>query len=529
MRVVIIGGGSAGVSAATHLRRQDENIEIVIIEKSNEFAISSCGLPYVLSGKVKDKDEIIGASVTQMRDVFKIDVRLNTEVLNIKADKKILNLSNNEKIFYDRLIIATGAIQLRPDIPGILSDNIFTLNSLYSTQKIIDYYYGLEAKNVIILGCGFVGLRVAEALIKNGARVTIIEKSNQILNEFDYDFAKMVNHKLSNTGVNIITSTSIKEFLVDKVVLSNGEKLKYDMAIIAAGTSNELKLPIIANVKIGETGGIVVDEHMQTSVDDIFACGENIELSDMISELLIKPKSASLVVRSAKVAADNVLDIKTSMYEVLRNQIIKVFDYVMGIVGCNEDELKKAGIPYYKLYFAQHNAELYTEMSKNINCKLLFGLDGKILGFQAIGITGVDTRLNTIAALMQLNGNIQNLSEFNMAYFPEFAKAKDLLNNIGTIASEIAFGDMKTATLDDLREDDILLNVCSPSNFKHFTKAKAINIPLSALRDNITTLPRNKRIVVTCSSGYASYIAYCILKQRGFDKAFLLNSPELWK
>jgi NADPH-dependent 2,4-dienoyl-CoA reductase/sulfur reductase-like enzyme len=227
MRVVIIGGGSAGVSAATHLRRQDENAEIIILEKTKEFAISSCGLPYLIEGKVKDKDEIIGASVEQMRDLFKIDVRLNTEVISIKHDKKLLNLGTNGKLIYDHLILATGAIQLRPDISGILSDNVFTLNNLHSTQRIINYFYELDAKNVIILGGGFIGIRVAEALLNNGAKVTLIEKSNQILNEFDYDFAQMIKHKLKAKGLEILTSTIVKEFKEDKIILSNSEKIKY--------------------------------------------------------------------------------------------------------------------------------------------------------------------------------------------------------------------------------------------------------------------------------------------------------------
>lgn len=529
MRVVIIGGGSAGISAATHLRRQDENVEIIILEKSNEFAISSCGLPYLIDGKIKDKDEIIGASVEQMRNLFKIDVRLNTEVLSIKQDKKLLKLSPNGKLIYDYLILATGAIQLRPDISGVLSENIFTLNNLYSTQRIINYFYKLDAKNVIVLGGGFIGIRVAEALLNNGAKVTLIEKSNQILNEFDYDFAQMIKHKLKAKGLDILTSTIIKEFQEDKIILSNSEKLKYDMAIISVGTTNELKLPIMTNIDIGMTGGIAVDQHMKTSVDGIWACGENLELTDLVSELPIRPKNASLIVRSAKVAADNVLGIQSSMSKVLRNQIVKAFDYVFGVTGCNEDELNRAGIPYYKLYFSQLNAETYIDTSKNINCKLLFGLDGKILGFQIFGNIGVNSRLNIVAAMIQQNANVQHLAEFTNAYFPEFSRAKDILNNMGTLAIEMTFERMKTITLEDLKENDVLLNVCKPDKFKHFTKAKAINIPLSSLRDNLTSLPLNKKIVVTCGNGYAAYMAYCILKQRGFDKVFLLNSPETWQ
>lgn len=529
MRIVIIGGGSAGVSAATHLRRRDENAEIIIVEKTDEFAVAACGLPYLLAGKIKDKDDVVGATVSQMQQIFKVDVRLNTEVLTIDPMEKLLNLSGGQKLKYDRLIIAAGGLQLRPDISGILADNIFTLHSLYSTQKIIDYFWGLNAKKVIILGGGKIGLRVAQALLENQAKITLVDKQAHILSDLDYDFATLVKQKLEEKGLTVLTNTTVKEFLPDKAVLSNGSKIKYDLAIVAAGNKSEVRLPIMTDIEIGETGGILVDNYMQTSIEDVLACGDNVQLDDLVTTMPIRISDGALAVRTAKIAADNAIGIQSRMGSVLKNQVLEIFDYIIGVCGCNEDELKQAGIPFHKLYFRQENGESYLQTSQPMYMKLLFGLDGKILGFQIMGTHGVYARLNVVAAMMTHLGSVQDLAEMPMAYFPALAKAKDAINNIGTLALEISFERLRTTTADDLEEDDVLLNVCAADKFTQNGKHQAINIPLAVLRQNLTSLPKNKKIIVTCNGGYAAYLAYCILTQRGFERVFLLNSPALWQ
>jgi len=529
MKVVIIGGGSAGVSAATHLRRCDENAEIVIIEKSGEFAVSTCGLPYVLSGKIKDKDDVVGASVAQMQRIFQIDVKLNTEVLAIKPKSKELLLSDSKKIDYDKLVIATGAMQLRPDIKGIMQDNIFTLGNLLSARRIVDYFVGLNVKNVVVLGGGYIGLRAAEALALQGARVTVIENISHILNGWDHDFATFVKNKLEAKGLFFFVNTSIKEFLPKKIVLSNGEILNFDMAVIATGNSSTIKLPIMADIQIGQTGGIIVDEFMQTSVKDIFACGENVELENMVSKLPMRIADASLIVHSAKIAADNICGISSVMQSAIKNYVVRIYDYVIGFCGCNEDELRQAGIPFYKLYFSQRNGELYIDETTPINCKLLFATDGKILGAQLMGKNGVDVRLNIIASLIINGGFVKDLIKIVIAYFPDMAKAKDLLNNLGTMAEKIVKKEIKIIDIENVEEQDVLLNVCMPSNFRYFSKAKVINIPLPALRGNLSEIPRKRKIILSCSTGYTAYIAYCLLTQRGFRDVYLLNSPNVWQ
>ncbi len=529
MKVVIIGGGTAGVSAATHLRRKNEKAEIIIIEKSSEFAVAACGLPSLLSGKIKDKDDIIGATVLQMKYIFNVEVKLNTEVLTIDKLEHELNLSTGEKLSYDKLIIAAGSLQLRPDIVGILGDNIFTMHNIYSTQRIIDYFWGLNAKRVVILGGGKVGLAVAEALLAHNAKITIIDKASHILSALDYDFASIVKQKLEQPNLTIITNTTVKEFLPDKAILSNGTKLKYDMAIVAAGSKSEMRLPIMADIDIGETGGIIVDEHMQTSMKDIYACGDNAELKDIVSNLPFRLDDAAFAVRGAKIAADNATEIDMRLGGALRNQAWEFMGYVIGITGCNEDDLNRAGIAYHKLYFTQDNSEAYGGQPQPMYMKLLFGIDGKILGFQIIGKKCTYARLNVVAAIIKQRGNVQDLSEMPMAYFPSLTKARDGINHMGSLAVEMVSERLKTISIDDLDEEDILLNVCAAENFKQNDKHLAINIPLANLRQSLSKIPKNNKIAITCNGGYAAYLAYCILVQSGFNQVFWVNSADIWQ
>lgn len=529
MKVVIIGGGSSGISAATHLRRIDEHAEIAVIEKSEEFSLSSCGLPYLLSGQVKNGDDLIGATVQQIKQIFNIDVWLNTEVLTIEPDEKKLNLSGGKTISYDKLIVAAGGLQTRPDIKGVLSDNIFILNSLYSARRIADYFYGLEAKHVLILGGGHIGLRAAEALMRQNAKVTLIDSASHILSDFDYDFASMVKQKLETKGLNILTNTSVKEFAPDKAVLSNGTKIKYDMAVIATGSKSEVRLPIMADIDIGVTGGIVVDSHMKTSLPDIFACGENVETKEFVTDLPLRLNNASFAVRSAKTAADNAVGIPTRFDTVLQNQIIKVFDYTIGTCGCNEDDLNRKKTPFYRLYLTMDNCENYLGSAQKMFIKLLFGTDGLILGAQILGKDGVDTRLNIIAALMMQKGTVRQMENMPVAYFPELAKATDAINVLGSMAYDIVAKRLNTADIYDLLEDDVMLDVCGQNKFKQFAKGENLVIPLPLLRDNLKELPKDKRIVVACVNGYAAYLAYCTLRGNGFKKIVLLNSPNIWQ
>lgn len=528
MKVVIIGGGTAGVTAATHLRRNDENAEIIILEKSDEFAVAACGLPYLISGEIKDKDELIGATSEQMKQIFKIEVRLNHEVVNIDRNKKELTIENQPAESYDILILATGALQLRPDIDGILGDNIFTLRNLNAAERIIDYYEGTEAHKVVILGGGNIGVEMAESLKKRGAEVYLVEAAPHILANFDEDMAAVLQNKLRDNGIHLYLNSMIQEFRETEIVLKDGRRFDYDMAIVAAGVKPDIKLPVMADIEIGASGGIIVNEMMQTNDENIYACGDNVEVTNLITNQKERTPTSSTAVKQARVAAENIAGIKSLFPKSAGNYIIKIFNDMAGAAGCNERKLQENQISYHKVHLFQDDHAGYLPDPKRMLFKLLFGEDGKILGVQGIGEKGIDTRVDTIAAYIRKGGTYNDLTDAEMAYAPSYGSAKDAVNKLGSLAEGILRDKVRYVYYEDLPWDKVgsdimLIDTRSPESFKAGHIAHAVNFPLASLRENLSSIPRDKQVVLYCYYGYGAYNAYCILSQRGFDNVYLLS------
>lgn len=524
MKVVIIGGGSAGISAATRLRRMNEKAQIIVLEKSDEFAVANCGLTYLLAGLIKSKDELIGATIEQMRDVFRIDVRLGNEVIGIDRSEKRVMILNHQSETYDKLIIATGALQLRPDINGILGDNIFTIRSISGIGKIRDYYFGTGALRVLILGAGSVGIEAAEAFSALKAKVYLIDMSNHILPNMDKDMAEIVEQELKDKGIKLYLNTQVRSFGSTEVKLSSGKKLKYDMAIIATGNKPDIKLPIMADLGVGQSGGIKTNKFMQTNDADIYACGDNVEIINKITNRPERWSNASSALKQARVAADHICGEKGEFSNFIGTDIIKVFDYIAATTGCSETKLQAAGIKYHRLYLRQNNHAGYYPNAQKLHLKLLFAADGQILGFQAVGKAGVPERINAVSALIQRGGSISDLINLEVAYSPPFANAKDALNNLGSLAQEVLSG--KLHTLSAIDKDTLLVDIRSPESFARGHQPGAINFPLPYLRESYPLLPKNKKMALYDNSGYGAYIAYQILAQRGFDNVYMLNHVQ---
>ncbi len=528
MHIVIIGGSINAITAAAHMRRENEKIRITIIDKSSTMSSAICGIPDFLQGKISDTNDLLSASPKLLHQVFNINLLLNIDVLHINHDIKLIHLSNGKKLSYDKLIFANPPLHLRPDIPGILSDNIFTLHSVAAAQRVNDYFWGMQAKNIIILGGSRLGIQTAVAYANHHAKVTIIEQSSQLLSYIDPEFSAQISKILQKNSVEVITSTNVNTFYSDIALLSNGLKIKYDMAIITTGSHNEVRIPIKTGIKLGITGGIIVNENMQTNLKDIFACGETIELKNSLSGLPFRIRNASLAAQTAKIVADNVLGNTTHIPLIFNNEIIEVFNYRMGVCGCTEKELQNAEIPYQTVWLNTNLEENYITPLTNIKMKIIFDNSGKILGFQAFGTKGVFPRLNTIAALMQIKGNIRNLCATYLSYNPAMSRTKDSINILGSLALAIQSGDIKTINISDLRKGDILLNLGSKLPANHHAPYDIIDIPFIKLRMQIPLLPHNQIIALFCRNGYSSYMAYCLLKAKGFSNIFLLNSPFLW-
>ncbi len=526
MKTVIIGGGSAGMAAATRLRRIDENAEIVVVEKSDSFAVAACGLTYLLSGLIKKQDELIGATIEQMRSIFRIEVKLNHEVIAINREEKRLLIENRTAETYDKLIIATGALQLRPDIAGILGDNIFTIRSLESIERIRDYYLGTKASRVLILGAGSIGLETAEAFVKLKARVTIVDMNSHILPYFDPEMTSPAEQELLRQGIELHLNKKITAFEDSVARLDDGSRVKFDMAIIATGVKPDVKLPVTADIEVGKNGGIRVNRQMQTNDDDIYACGDNAEIINLVTQKAERWPNASAALKQARTAADNICGRDTKFESFVGTNICKIFDYTAATTGCNEEQLHEAGIKYRKLYLSQADHASYYPGAELMKMKLLFAEDGRILGLQMVGKAGIAERINVVSALIRQNATVEDLAFCEIAYAPPFSLAKDALNNLGSMAAEILDGRLRLIYAEELSEDVLPVAVCEPESFARVHLPGAVNFPLASLRENLTSLPRSRKIALYCGRGYGAYLAYCILAQRGFDNVYLLNTPN---
>lgn len=527
MKVVIIGGGTAGVSAATRLRRRDENAEIVILEKNREFGVSSCALPYLLSGLVAEPEDIVGAGVEQMRQIFRIDVKLEHEVIDIDRKNKILTIEGKTPVSYDKLVLATGAVQLRPDIEGVLGDNIFTMRDLRAVDKIKTYYEATGAKKVLILGGGNVGLETAEAFARLGAKVCIIERAPHLMPYFDPEMMRRIENHLQKFEVRLYLGRQVQGFCETYALLDNGAQVKYDLAIIATGVRPDVKLPIMADINLGRSGGILVNDYMQTNDPDIFAAGADVEFTNAVTGLPERWPSAPRAVLQANIAADFLSGLKTPFGKAAACEITEVFGCTAAFAGANAEQLEKAGIPFRHVYLLQNNCDIYMPQSQQMLFKLLFAPDGKILGIQGIGPRGIDTRVDIVANMISRGGTVAELSRAAVAYAPPFAMPKDALHNLGNLALAVLRDEIRYYDVGSLNknEDIFLVDTRAPESFDKRHLPGAVNFPLASIRGNLASFPRDKKVVFYCNHGYGAYLAYCILRNRGFDNAYLLNTP----
>lgn len=527
MKVVIVGGGAAGISTATHLRRRDENVEIVILEKNKEFGVSTCALPYLLSGQIAEPEDIIGATVEQMRQIFKIDVKPEHEVIDIDRKNKILTVEGKTPISYDKLVLATGAVQLRPDIEGVLGDNIFTIRDLRSVDKIKTYYQTTGARKVLILGGGSVGLETAEAFVRLGAKVCVVESAPHLMPYFDPEMMRRIENHLQKFGVRLYLGKNVTAFCDTYAQLDNGTQVKYDLAIIATGVRPDVKLPIMANINLGHSGGILVNDYMQTNDPDIFAAGADVEFVNSVTGQPERWPSAPRAVVQGNIIADFLSGLKTPFGTATACEAAKIFGYTAAFAGANQQQLEKAGIPFRHVYLLQNNCDVYMPDSQQMLFKLLFGTDGRILGLQGIGQQGVDARVNIAANLIRRGAHVSELSRAAVAYAPPFATPKDALNNLGNLAQAVLRGEIRYYDVSSLNqnEDIFLVDVRQPESFETRHLPGAVNFPLDSVRDNLSSFPHDKKIVFYCSHGYGAYLAYRILRNRGFDNAYLLNTP----
>lgn len=527
MRVIIIGGGAAGASCATRLRRLNEDAEIIILERTNEVSIANCGLPYYISDVIPNRESILVSTPQKFKSWFNIDVRLETEIIEINKEEKFVFTNFNEKLSYDYLVLANGASPIVPDFEGLNKDKTFVVRTLSDADRIKNYIKNNSVKKVSVIGGGFIGIEIAENLIEMGLDTTLIELNNQILAPVDFEIAKIAQDEMIKKGVNLILSDGVQKFSDNQIILNSNKTIDYDLCILAIGVKPETDLATKAGLETNR--GIIVDEYLKTSNEFIYAAGDNIEAKDFVSGQNMLLPLAGPANRQGRIVADNICGLKSTYKKTQGTSVIKIFDLTVASSGNNEKQLKQKEIPYWKTYVYGRSHAGYYPNSDMILYKLLFSNDGKILGIQGIGESGVEKRVDVIATIMRNNGAVQDMIDAELCYAPPYSSAKDPVNILGMSADNILKGFVKPAYFEDLN-GAVVIDVRPNMIYKMGTIEGAINIPIAEIRSRLDEIPRDKKVILSCNTGYTSYCASRILAQKGFNNVYsFMGGYELYK
>ena len=530
-KVLIVGGVAGGASAAARLRRLDEEAEIIIFERGEHISYANCGLPYYVSGVINEREALLVSKPEAMRNRFRIDVRIFSEVTRIFPEEKAVEVQEQSgKVYresYDQLILSPGAAPLRPPIPGINDIDALVVRNVTDIDQIKRFIDEQQPKTAAVVGGGFIGLEMAENLHARGVDITIIEMSNQVMAPLDFEMAAILHDHIFNKGINLILEDGVKSFAKTEkgavITLQSGEEVQADLTIMAIGVKPEIKLAKEAGLTIGELGGIKVNERLQTSDPNIYAVGDVIEVKHLVTGQAALLPLAGPANKQGRIVAD-VIAGRDSQYKGTQGTAIaKVFDLVAASTGANEKMLKKLGIPHEVLFTHSNSHAGYYPGATRLSIKLVFDKNnGRVLGAQAVGAQGVDKRIDDIAGVIRNKGTIYDLQELELAYAPPFSSAKDPVNMAGYVAENIINGDVQMIhwqELSKLKAKDIcIIDVRDEEERKAKFIPGSLHIPVNDLRGKLSELPKDKEIVVYCEIGLRGYVAYRILAQHGFTK-----------
>lgn len=530
MKVVIVGGVAGGASAAARLRRLDETAEIIIFERSGFISYANCGLPYYVGGVIVDEEELTLQTPESFRSRFNIDVRVKHEVTAIDRVSKTVSVADlaSGKSFeegYDKLVLAPGAAAVRPPLPGIEDEKLYTIRTVEDTFK-LKAAVSRSARSAAVIGGGFIGVETAENLKEAGLEVTVIERQEQLLAQFDKDMAGFIHSYLKKQGVKLMLDTAVSGFEPAdcgiRVIFEDREPLDADIAVLAIGVAPESGLAKAAGLELGIKNSIAVNEHMQTSDPDIYAVGDAVQIKNLVTGENSLISLAGPANKQGRIAADNIAGIKSVYKGSAVSSVLKVFGMTAASTGINERAAKAAGIAYDKVILSPVSHASYYPGGRAMTLKLLFEpAAGRILGAQIIGADGVDKRIDVLATAMQAGMKVTGLKELDLAYAPPFSSAKDPVNMAGFIAENVLTGKVKQFFYEDLpdlpREGVTLIDTRTAAEYaRGHADGFNLNIPVDELRKRLSELDRRKPVYVMCQSGLRSYIACRILEANGF-------------
>ena len=538
MKYIIIGGVAGGASAAARLRRMDEHAEIIMFEKGDYISYANCGLPYYIGDTINEREALFLQTPQSFSARFNISVKVGHEVLSINPTTKTVSVKNikDDNIFdcsYDKLILSPGAEPVKPPITGIDTKGIFTLRNVPDTDKIKNYLTENKIKRAVVVGAGFIGLEMAENLHDLGIEVSIIERVNQVMAPLDYTMATLIHQHLISKNIGLYLGEAVNSFSKVgeqiRISMESGKTLDTDMVILSIGVRPDTKLAVSGNLAIGESGGIRVNEYMQTSDENIYAVGDAVEFPNFLTGKPFMNYLAGPANKQARIAADNIVEGNKHIYKgSIATAIAKVFDLTVASTGMAAKNLDRLNIPYIESITHSGSHAGYYPGSKQMSIKIVYDKEGKLWGAQIVGFDGIDKRIDMFATVLANKGNITDLTEIEHAYAPPYSSAKDPVNMAGFVAENILTNKTKIISWSDLESqrndtDACLIDVRTYQEFRlsHIPNAK--NIPLDELRNHLNEIPRDKKIFIYCAIGLRGYIGSRILLQNGFDNVYNLN------
>lgn len=533
-KIVIVGGVAGGASAAAKARRQDENADIVMLERGPYISFANCGLPYFISGDIKERDKLFVQTADVFKNRFHVESKINCKVVSIDRANKEVAVRDliNGKVFkerYDKLILATGANPIMPPIPGIDAKNVFKLQNISDMDEIVEYLNVRSPKSIFIIGGGSIGLELVEAFAKRGLKVTIAEFLSQVMPSMDTDMASFITEHLRERGISVHLKDGVKalrgEEFVQEVELNSGTRIPTDMAIVSIGVRPNIYLARDAGLHIGKTGAVWVNERQETSDPNIYAAGDMTETTHIMTKKKVWIPLATSASKQGRVAGANAAGGNKLFKGVLGTSIVKVMDITAAKTGLSEKEAKVLGIDYYISYTnSPSHANYYPDASALFIKLVVERGNGRLLGAQVVGKEGVDKRIDVFASALYSGLTVMDLEDLDLAYSPPYSSARDPVVIAGMTASNILREEVESVTPNEVRERAAsgnsglqFLDVRTSEEVDEGCISGMKHIPLDALRGRLGELDRTRGIIVYCRSGLRSYLAARILSQKGFS------------
>ncbi|MDF0478739.1 FAD-dependent oxidoreductase [Vagococcus sp. PNs007] len=537
-RILIVGGVAGGASAAARARRLDESAEIIMFEKGPFVSFSNCALPFHLSGIVEEAENLVLMSPEVFRKQYNIIARVNSEVMSIQPDEKsivVKDLTTGEEKTekYDELVLSPGANPILPaSIKGIDKEHVFSVRNVPDIDSIKRYIDTNNVEDIVVVGGGFIGVEVAENLHLAKKNVALIEAANQVMAPFDYDMAQILHKEMIDNDINLILEDAVSEITEDKVILSSGKEVKAGAVIMAIGVTPETKLAREAGLEIGVTGGIKVNHHYLTSAPNVYAVGDAIEVTHKQTQKPTRLTLAGPAQRQARAAADHMYGRTYRNTGVIGSSVIQCFEMNAASTGLNEKDCQREGIAYQTAYVIPKDRVGLMPDANPLFFKLIFAdPSGQILGAQAMGKGNVDKRIDVIATMITMNGNLEDLKELELSYSPMFGTAKDVVNMAALVGLNVLNGDFKQVPVTKVRElvesDAFIIDAREEREYAAGHLNNAVNIPFSQFRDRLSEIPKDRPVYVHCLSSQRSYNMVKALGMLGFENVHNLMGSFL--